>query len=225
MSIRLFPNTCYIYKINTVHSIIITLIWVLCNKAFVFTFYLFGSCLRISETSLNYLIWFFILSFCAFVFTILIILHTISGVVLHDNLALLWWGTSSINHADPLILWFLHTVSIFSCDCQNDSSQRYFPGQFYSYSLNHYEWFGYYLPLSLKFGGLIWNLHRKILHFSSFRKALWILYNIFELKNKSIQRALFWPPIGNRVGNISFQLFFFRIFIIHPYCNKVWCNN
>ena len=131
MSIRVFPNTCYIYKINTVHSIIINLRWGLCNKAFVFTFYLFGSCLRISETSLNYLIWFFMLSFCAFVFTILIILHPISGVVLHGNLALLWWVTSYIKHADPLILWFLHTVSIFSCDFQNDSSQRCWPRQFF----------------------------------------------------------------------------------------------
>ena len=33
-----------------------------------------------------------------------------------------------------------------------------------------------------KFGSFVWNLHRKILQFSSFRKALWILYNIFELK-------------------------------------------
>ena len=91
------------------------------------TFYPFGS----FKTSLNCLILFFVLSFCAFVFTILIILHPISGVVLHDNLALLWRVTSSINHAASLLLWLLQNVSIFYCGFQNDSSQRCWPRQFF----------------------------------------------------------------------------------------------
>ena len=57
--------------------------------------------------------------------------------------------------------------------------------------LIHYDWFGYYLLWYVKFDNFIWDLHRKFLLFSSFRKDLWILYNIFPLKNKEIQYASF----------------------------------
>ena len=98
-----------------------------------FTFYLLPLWFffeNIRNFSLNYLIKFFMLSFCAFVFTIMSLLCPIFGLLLHENLPLLWWVTSSMNNTDPLFLWFLQTVSIFSCDFQNDSSQRCWMRQF-----------------------------------------------------------------------------------------------